>query len=256
MKSARILSRRCSLKGIAMKNGSGNATTTTSSYRLGGGTSKVRCGSRSRHCSPIGSCAPSISSGQTVSQLFISSPSAITGTLSSLLEYDEEDIDGTWFSNLVDDTHIYAKQPMHIDDENEGEKIHQMNQFLPTLFIKIDVDDEVRIERSFTPVNIWTSFSLVMLELRWRFSFYLHFNLSRTHICWYITVDFLPRSFGMSKHVLTSTIKNKRSDFSLLFRKLIEFFFQTWTFDLALWVYSQPRVYETHCKGERNSSQI
>lgn len=43
---------------------------------------------------------------------------------------------------------------MHIDDEKEGEKIHQMNQFLPTLFIKIDVDDEVRIERSFTPVNI------------------------------------------------------------------------------------------------------
>ncbi len=30
----------------------------------------------------------------------------------------------------------------------------------------------------------------------------------------------------MSKHVLTSTIKNKRSDFSLLFRKLIEFFFK------------------------------
>ena len=97
MNSARILSRRCNLRGIGKIKG--NKSSTTSSFGEIGGSNRhhasSRFGSRSRHSSSIGSYAPSISVGNNVSKVFINSPSAVTCTLSSLLEYEEDDLDGT-----------------------------------------------------------------------------------------------------------------------------------------------------------------
>ena len=99
MNSARILSRRCNLRGIGKIKGNKSSTTTTSSFGGIGASSRnhasARFGSRSRHCSSMGSYFSSLSAGNSVSKLFINSPSAVTSPLSSLLEYEEDDLDGT-----------------------------------------------------------------------------------------------------------------------------------------------------------------
>ena len=99
MKSVQIMSRRFNLRGIGKRNGDKISRTTMISSSNGiGGTNKCslsRFGSRSRYFSTVGSCAPSISSGDNVAQVLLNGPSAVTSTLTSLLEYEGEDEDGT-----------------------------------------------------------------------------------------------------------------------------------------------------------------
>ena len=91
MRCARIFLRRSTASRIRCKNANTNTQTTFSqtstSYR------PTSLGSRSRHCSPIGCYAFDLSEGKSVTQI-LNGPSAVSTTLSSLLEYDEEDIDG------------------------------------------------------------------------------------------------------------------------------------------------------------------
>lgn len=121
MRAARIFSRRCNLGGTGTKvNNNSRSTcprTTTSSFAATGGTPKstpFRFESRSNHCRPIGSCASSLSTGRSLSLLCLTEPSAVTA---SSLEYEEEDIDGTWVPIVAMQTYeTFGWSNMKIDE--------------------------------------------------------------------------------------------------------------------------------------------
>eukprot|EP00536_Pseudo-nitzschia_multiseries_P009204 jgi/Psemu1/306361/fgenesh1_kg.252_\ len=103
MRALRTFSRRCShgvsRRTTAYNNGRSGHGSTPKSATTTGGTTKQTAYSfgatRSRHTRSMGCCASSISLGKNVSRVTIGQPSAVTTTLSSLLEYDSEDLDGT-----------------------------------------------------------------------------------------------------------------------------------------------------------------
>mmetsp|Transcript_28638 Transcript_28638/g.59987 ORF Transcript_28638/g.59987 Transcript_28638/m.59987 type:complete len:102 (+) Transcript_28638:76-381(+) len=101
MRGVRTFSRRCNLGGSKRtkvdNNLRGCSRPSTTNFGATGGTTKSTTSSFGRTSSgqyrAMGSCVPSFSVGN-LSCLTLAQPSAVTAS-TSLLEYDNEDIDGT-----------------------------------------------------------------------------------------------------------------------------------------------------------------
>jgi len=111
----RMLFKRCNITSIGRKTRNNNSIfgtpqTVESSMNTNcvGNTNRYfRLKSKSRHYSTLGCCV-SLSAECNTSQISLNGPSALKATVSPFLEHEEEDIDGTWLSNLLQNTCICA----------------------------------------------------------------------------------------------------------------------------------------------------